>query len=78
MIYNQSHGHFKGYVGLCLRYRFGYVDFASPEAVKKAVSEFQGKEFKGRKVYIDVSHRPPKHGFRLNSVAEGNEKYNKE
>jgi len=69
MIYNQSHGHFKG---------FGYVDFASPEAVKKAVSEFQGKEFKGRKVYIDVSHRPPKHGFRLNSVAEGNEKYNKD
>ena len=38
---------------------FGFVEFADPEAAKKAVEEMQGAEINGREIKIDFAVEKP-------------------
>ncbi|CAI2374264.1 unnamed protein product [Moneuplotes crassus] len=55
---------------------FGYVDFKYPEAVPRAL-DFDGTEFKGRKLAVDFSTSGPRHGYKIRIHDEGNKLYNK-
>lgn len=53
-VYNSQNGNFKG---------FAYIDFKNTTSLFSAIL-FQGKEFKGRKIVVDIEQGKPKAGFK--------------
>lgn len=55
MIRNWQNKKFKGFV---------YIDYRDNGSVKKAIKKYQGKDFKGRKLFCDAVTTGMKKGFK--------------
>ena len=55
MVYNSVNQNFKGFV---------YIDFKDLGSVKKAISKYNGKKFKGRSLVLDAVTTGQKKGFK--------------